>query len=199
MEESRYFSFDKLEKITEQFAEERELGRGGYGVVYKGIQDDGEVIAVKKLHSDLQGITDDAFDNEILNLRNVDHPNVVRVIGYCHESRRQFFTREGKPIHAYGIERLLCFEYVEGGSLDTYISDELCNLDWPTCYRIIRGTCEGLNHLHAQWQPIYHRDLKPANILLDRNMMPKIADLGLSKIVASTDTYKTESQLRGTP
>lgn len=199
MEKSRYFSFDKLETITKQFDEERKLGHGGYGVVYKGVQDDGEVIAVKKLHSDLQGITDAAFDNEILNLSKVDHPNVVRVIGYCHESRRQFFEKEGQTIHAFGIERLLCFEYVEGGSLVKHISDELCDLDWPTCYRIIRGTCEGLNHLHAQGQPIYHRDLKPANILLDRNMMPKIADLGLSKIVASTDTYRTESQLKGTP
>ena len=197
----------------------------------QGVQDDGEVIAVKKLRSDLQGITDAAFDNEILNLSKVDHPNVVRVIGYCHEARRQFFEIEGQTIHAFGIERLLCFEYVEGGSLDKHISgilyvsifswvfiklieindsvallydlffsiaDEICDLDWPTCYRIIRGTCEGLNHLHEQGQPIYHLDLKPANILLDRNMMPKIADFGLSKIVASTDTYRTESQLKGT-
>lgn len=78
-----------------------------------------------------------------------------------------------------------------------FTADEHCDLDWPTCYGIIRGTCEGLNHLHEQTEPIYHRDLKPANILLDSNMMPKIADLGLSKIVASTDTYQTQSQLKG--
>lgn len=196
MEKSRYFRFDVLQRITKQFAEERKLGGGGYGVVYKGVQDDGEVIAVKKLHN-LPEITDTAFDNEIHNLSEVDHPNVVRVIGYCHETQRQFFEQGGQRITAYGIERLLCFEYVEGGSLDKHISADRCDLDWPTCYGIIRGTCEGLNHLHAQRQPIYHRDLKPENILLDRNMMPKIADLGLSKIVDSTATYKTQSQLKG--
>lgn len=64
----------------------------------QGVQDDGEVIAVKKLHSSLQGTTDAAFDNEILNLSKINHPNVVRVIGYCHEAWRQFFEQGGKQL-----------------------------------------------------------------------------------------------------
>jgi len=71
--------------------------------------------------------------------------------------------------------------------------DESCDLDWPTSYKIIRGVCEGLNHLHtAKVKPIYHLDLKPANILLDKNMTAKIGDLGLSRLVASTETHRTE-------
>ena len=72
-------------------------------------------------------------------------------------------------------------------------SDKSCDLDWSICYEIIKGTSVGLNHLHsAQGKPRYHLDLKPANILLDKNMTPKIADLGLSRLVASTETHKTE-------
>ena len=79
-----------------------------------------------------------------------------------------------------------------------FIADESCDLDWPTCYKIIEGICEGLNHLHtAQERPIYHLDLKPANILLDKDMTAKIGDLGLSKLVASSETHKTEV-LKGT-
>lgn len=72
-------------------------------------------------------------------------------------------------------------------------ADDSCDLDWSTCYQIIKGTCEGINHLHNAYEkPIFHLDLKPANILLDNNKKAKIADLGLSKLVASTQTYKTE-------
>lgn len=78
------------------------------------------------------------------------------------------------------------------------IADESCGLDWPTCYNIIRGTCEGLNHLHsASEKPILHLNIKPANILLDKNMSPKIADLGLSRVFASSKTHQTEV-LQGT-
>jgi serine/threonine protein kinase len=80
----------------------------------------------------------------------------------------------------------------------TLIADEPCGLGWSTCYGIIKGTCEGLNHLHnVQEKPIYHLDLKPGNILLDKSMIPKIGDLGLSRLVASTGTHKTEI-LKGT-
>jgi serine/threonine protein kinase len=79
------------------------------------------------------------------------------------------------------------------------MADESCVLDWPTCYKIIQGTCEGLNHLHnAQQNPIFHLNLKPSNILLDKDMTPKITDLYLSTRVASTEEeYRTE-MMRGT-
>jgi serine/threonine protein kinase len=73
------------------------------------------------------------------------------------------------------------------------IVDESCDLDSPTNYKIIRGICEGLNHLHtAKGKPICHLDLKPSNILLDKNKTAKIGDLGLSNLVASTETHRTE-------
>jgi len=176
---------------------------------------------MKKLHQ-LQGLDDKAFHSEFRNLIKVHHQNVVRLIGYCYESRYKYLDHNGDKIFAKEMERILCFEYMEGGSLDKHISgillstgafsmlkhhsvalyvlfffiaDESCDLDWPTCYEIIKGTCEGLNHLHnAQDRPIFHLDLKPANILLDKNKVAKIADLGLSRLVASTETHKTKTR-----
>ncbi|KAJ1269887.1 hypothetical protein BS78_06G012700 [Paspalum vaginatum] len=184
--------FQMLEAITNNFADDREVGRGGYGVVYRG-EYNGQQIAVKKLHH-LQGLDDSAFDNEFRSLCSINHPNIVRLIGYCHESQRKFIRHNGELITAKEMERVLCFEYVEGGSLDRYISDRSCDLDWPTCYGVIKGICMGLNHLHSKerGKRIYHLDLKPANILLDNNRTAKIGDLGLSRLVSSTLTHITE-------
>lgn len=98
-------------------------------------------------------------------------------------------NHNGELVLAKITERVLCFEYMHNGSLDKHIKDEACGLEWPTCYRIIKGTCEGINYLHSsQERPIYHLNLKPGNILLDRSMTPKIADLGLSRLVDSIET-----------
>lgn len=153
----------------------------------------GEVIAVKKLHP-LQGLDDKSFESEFRNLRGIHHENVVRLLGYCYALKMKFVTHNGELVRAKEMERVLCFEYMQGGSLDKHISEESCDLDWPTCYRIIKGTCEGLNHLHnARGKPIFHLDLKPANILLDENKTAKIGDLGLSRLITSTETHKTET------
>lgn len=62
-----------------------------------------------------------------------------------------------------------------------FSTDDKCRLQWSTRYKVIKGLCEGLDYLHQQDKPIIHKDLKPSNILLDRNMVPKIVDFGLSK------------------
>ncbi|XP_066357129.1 uncharacterized protein [Miscanthus floridulus] len=87
---------------------------------------------------------------------------------------------------------------MHSGSLQTYIEDKWCSLDWPICYRIIKGTSVGLNHLHnAKGTSILHLDLKPSNILLDKNKEPKIADLGSSRLGASIETQESGT-LKGT-
>jgi pyruvate dehydrogenase phosphatase len=78
-------------------------------------------------------------------------------------------------------------------------TDESQGLDWHTRFKIIKGVCEGLNYLHnGSGEPIYHLDLKPANILLDKNMVPKIGDFGLSRLFPSAQTYVT-IKIVGTP
>jgi serine/threonine protein kinase len=72
-------------------------------------------------------------------------------------------------------------------------ADESGGLDWHTRYKIIRGICEGLQYIHGLKEPIYHLDLKPGNVLLDNNMIPKLADFGLSKIFSEERTRKTQT------
>ncbi|CAO2145351.1 unnamed protein product [Urochloa humidicola] len=182
-----------LRNITNNFSEAQKVGSGGYGVVYRALYN-GEEIAVKKFHLDGERLDDKEFDNEVRNLREIQHQNIVRLLGYCYVTEHIYVDRnDGVPVRAEHIERLLCFEYMQGGSLEKHISDESCDLDWRTSFKIIRGICEGLNHLHtAKGKPIYHLDLTPANILLDKNKIAKIGDLGLSKLVASTKTHITK-------
>ena len=72
------------------------------------------------------------------------------------------------------------------------LAEESSGYDWCTRYKIIKGICAGLNYLHVgQKKPMFHLDLKPANILLDKNMVPKIADFGLSRLLTGTHSHVT--------
>ncbi|TVU50755.1 hypothetical protein EJB05_02144, partial [Eragrostis curvula] len=74
--------------------------------------------------------------------------------------------------------------------------DEFCGLEWYRRYNIIKGTCEGLKYLHEDLSvPLYHLDLKPDNILLDKDMVPKIADFGLSTMFGKEKTRIAQSPL----
>jgi len=191
------FPLELLKKITNNFSKDRIIGYGAYGVVYKGVLDTGEKIAVKKLRDmsqDLDG--EEQFLNECTNLTKVQHQNIVRLVGYCYETCRQLEEYGGKHVLAEVNERALCFKYMEGGSLENYVSDKPCTLAWDICYKIIKGVCEGLNHLHNGCKYIiFHLDLKPANILLDEDMIPKIGDFGLSRLLSSTKTCTTTTRL----
>lgn len=90
------------------------------------------MIAVKRLRQ-LMGLDDNAFDNEFRNLCKIQHPNIVGLIGYCNESQRKFIRHEGKLITAHEMERVLCFEYVEGGNLENHISGILYSGIWHAC------------------------------------------------------------------
>lgn len=170
------FTMDLLEHVTDNFSEEHKIGSGRYGVVYKGILDNGEEIAVKKLHP-MPGLDDEQFNNELKNLVSVQHQNIIKLVGYCYEQRYVHAEYNGEHVFAKLVERALCYEYLEGGSLDKHISDESFGFDWSTRYKIITGLCDGVNYLHNGFgHPIYHLDLKPENILLDKTMTPKIAD-----------------------
>ncbi|KAJ1274406.1 hypothetical protein BS78_05G059300 [Paspalum vaginatum] len=129
----------------------------------------------------------------------LQHENIVRLIGYCYEISHKLEKYKGQFVYAGVEEKVLCFEYLQGGSLDKHLSDESCGHGWHTRYKIIKGICEGLHYLHnGSKDPIYHLDLKPANILLDKNMVPKIGDFGLSRLFDSTQTCTTKGIL-GTP
>lgn len=185
-----------LKTITEDFSETNKIGSGGYGEVYKGVFN-GEEIAVKKLFP-MYGLDDEAFANEFRNLMKVKHKNIVRLIGYCYEIAHRHTEYKGDHVFAKVIDRVLCFEYMQGGSLANHISAESCIHDWPTTYKIIKGTCEGVHYLHkgrGEKNYIYHMDLKPDNILLDKDMVPKIGDFGLSRLFGQSKTHQTSNMI----
>ncbi|KAL6868297.1 hypothetical protein ACP4OV_015142 [Aristida adscensionis] len=181
-----------LRDITDNFSPERELGRGGFGVVYKGIDSQsGLVVAVKKLRPIL-GEQDKQFKNEANHLARLKHNNVVKLIGYCDERKAGpvYDEYQKKYTVAETQEKLLCYEYLSNGSLDNMIFDGSLVLDWEDRYKIILGICQGLYYLHEglDHAPIIHMDLKPSNILLDKMMEPKIADFGLSRLFTEEQT-----------
>uniref|UniRef100_A0ACD5WSU8 Uncharacterized protein n=1 Tax=Avena sativa TaxID=4498 RepID=A0ACD5WSU8_AVESA len=182
-----------LEDITKCFADDHQIGSGGFAVVYKGMVRNG-IVAVKRLSRtfDMHEIK---FHKEVECLMKAKHKNIVRFLGYCSDTQGKVLDYEGKMVMADVRNWLLCFEYVPNGSLDKYISDSSHGLDWRDRYQIIKGICEGLCHLHEK--RILHLDLKPANILVDNHMVPKITDFGLSRCLDVKQTRAFTSNLCG--
>lgn len=87
----------------------------------QGILSDGELIAVKKLSPTLT-FDGQQFMQEFDNLMRVRHPNIVRLVGYCYETKRKHIEINGAYKLASIEERALCFEYLKHGSLDKHLS-----------------------------------------------------------------------------
>lgn len=175
----RSYSYKDLEKVTGKFRDV--LGRGGSGIVYKGVLDDQRVVAVKKLEDASLG--EEEFQAELSIIRSIYHKNLVRVWGFCSEQ-------------SY---RILVLEYVENGSLDKVLFSANFCLGWRQRFKIALGVARGLAYLHhecLEW--VIHCDVKPENILLDKKFKPKITDFGLSKLLNRGGENPNFSQIRGT-
>uniref|UniRef100_A0ACD5URV8 Uncharacterized protein n=1 Tax=Avena sativa TaxID=4498 RepID=A0ACD5URV8_AVESA len=164
-----------------------------------GVKENGEVVAVKKLN-DMQGMDDKQFLNEVKVVMDISHPNIVRAAGYCYQIERELMPYNASHILVDKVYRLLCFEYLPNGSLDKHLTDESSGLDWHVCYNIIQGICNGLYCLHEgrPGEPILHLDLKPPNVLLDKHMIPKIADFGQSRLFGEGKTHCSTMNIVGT-
>ncbi|KAM0870803.1 hypothetical protein ACQ4PT_039790 [Festuca glaucescens] len=197
--EPEHVTFQQLEEITDGFSEARKLGQGSYGKVYRGEDKNGGQVAVKLLTNMGPKFDNMQFQDEFDNLRRLNHPNIVKLYSYCFETQHKHIQYNGESIFAETINTALCMEYMQHGSLEKYISGESDGLDWRTRYSIIVGASEGLKYLHEGLdKPIYHLDIKPDNILLDKNMLPKLADFGLSKVFNEEQTLVSECPI-GTP
>uniref|UniRef100_A0ACD5Z1Q0 Uncharacterized protein n=1 Tax=Avena sativa TaxID=4498 RepID=A0ACD5Z1Q0_AVESA len=183
-----------LEDITKCFSGDLQIGSGGFAVVYKGMVGNG-MVAVKKLSKTFDHMHEDKFHKEIECLMKAKHKNIVRFLGYCSDTQGKITDYEGKLVMADVRNWLLCFEYIPNGSLDKYITEVSRGLEWRERYKIIKGICEGLSHLHEK--RILHLDLKPANILIHDHMVPKIADFGLSRCFSKEQTRTFTSHLCG--
>ncbi|KAE9622314.1 putative protein kinase RLK-Pelle-LRR-VIII-1 family [Lupinus albus] len=164
------FTFKELANATNKFNSTNKVGRGGYGIVYKGILSDETFVAVKRAEEEdsLQGQKE--FLTEIELLSRLHHRNLVSLIGYCNEAG----------------EQMLVYEFMPNGTLRDWISDKSKkkeSLSFGMRLQIAKGAAKGILYLHTEANPpIFHRDIKASNILLDSNFIPKVADFGLSRL-----------------
>ncbi|CAL9164409.1 unnamed protein product, partial [Musa hybrid cultivar] len=162
----RKYTIEDIEAATENFAENRKIGEGGYGPVYRCYLDHTPV-AIKALRPDAsQGRSQ--FQQEVEILSCIRHPNMVLLLGACPE---------------YGC---LVYEYMANGSLEDrlYRRGNTPPIPWQHRFRIAAEIGTGLLFLHqTKPEPLVHRDLKPANILLDQYYVSKISDVGLARLV----------------
>ncbi|RHN56211.1 putative protein kinase RLK-Pelle-LRR-IX family [Medicago truncatula] len=166
-------SIQVLRRATNNFSESNVFGKGGFGIVYKGVLEDGTTIAVKRMVPEIvgeKGLKEFKSETEVLS--KLRHKHLVALRGHCLEES----------------EKLIVLEYLPQGTLSQHLFDRkddgLKGLEWKTRLSIALDVARGVEYLHdfAQ-QSFIHRDLKPSNILLGDNMCAKVADFGLVRLV----------------
>ncbi|KAJ4900737.1 Receptor-like serine/threonine-protein kinase SD1-8 [Raphanus sativus] len=176
--------FDAVLTATEHFSDCNKIGKGGFGVVYKGKLLDGQEVAVKRL-SEMSSQGTNEFMNEVRLIARLQHINLVQLVGCC--------VDEG--------EKILIYEYLENRSLHSHLFDLTRSrmLNWQMRFDIINGIARGILYLHQDSSiRIIHRDLKASNVLLDKHMTPKISDFGMARIFGRDETEGNTRKVVGT-
>ncbi|XP_020577423.1 G-type lectin S-receptor-like serine/threonine-protein kinase At2g19130 [Phalaenopsis equestris] len=173
------YTYAELQYMTRNFSDK--LGGGGFGTVFKGTLPNSNALAVKRLEGVQQG--EKQFRTEVSTLGFIQHINLINLRGFCSE----------------GTKRLLVYDYMQNGSLDSHLFKENCKvLSWRARYEIIKGIARGLAYLHENCREcIVHCDIKPENILLDENNCPKLADFGMAKLIGKNFS-RVLTTMRGT-
>ena len=188
----RKFRLEELKAGTENF--KNKLGEGGFGTVYKGFLEN-KAVAVKRFSRDAQGGKQD-FIAEITTIGNLNHKNLVKLLGWCSERN----------------ELLLVYEFMPNTSLDKFIysnqnqipcseTNQIIALNWGMRYRIINGVAAAVDYLHNGCEKrVLHRDIKASNIMLDSDFNARLGDFGLARIIHCSDqTHHSTKAVAGTP
>nr|XP_015648633.1 wall-associated receptor kinase 1 isoform X2 [Oryza sativa Japonica Group] len=182
----KIFSEEEVSKATDGFAEARVLGRGGHGVVYRGSLADGSTVAVKRSRV-VEEKQLREFSREMLILSQINHRNVVKLLGCCLEVQVP----------------MLVYEYVPNGSLHRYIHGGGAGagegLSPADRLRVAAESADALAYMHSSASPpILHGDVKSANILLDAGLTAKVSDFGASRLAPAADEAEVATLVQGT-
>ncbi|XP_027359757.1 probable serine/threonine-protein kinase PBL19 isoform X1 [Abrus precatorius] len=191
----RVFTLQELVDATNGFNRMLKIGEGGFGKVYRGTinpyPEDGHadpiVVAIKKLNTrGLQGHKEWLAEVQFLSV--VNHPNLVKLLGYCSVDSER------------GIQRLLVYEFMPNRSLEDHLfSHSLPHLPWKTRLQIMLGSAQGLQYLHEGLEvQVIYRDFKSSNVLLDTKFHPKLSDFGLAREGPTGDQTHVSTAVVGT-
>ncbi|XP_045789588.1 probable L-type lectin-domain containing receptor kinase S.5 [Trifolium pratense] len=186
------YQLKELMKATGGFSPQNKLGEGGFGMVYKGILGNNKEIAVKRVSKNSrQGKQE--FMAEVTTIGSLHHKNLVKLVGWCYESK----------------ELLLVYEFMPNGSLEKYLFNQSSELelqyskvlDWKTRNNVIRDVAQALDYLHNGCEKrVLHRDIKASNIILDLEYIAKLGDFGLARTIQKrNETHHSTKEIAGTP
>ncbi|XP_021739330.1 serine/threonine-protein kinase-like protein At3g51990 [Chenopodium quinoa] len=181
------FKYSDLVAATNNFSDQKLLGRGSHGLVYKALLPSGRLLAVKKPSRRPQQSSsssfNDEFDNEINILSNIHNPRFVNLVG---------FTAINNNVNE--ASRLLVVEFMCNGTLYDYLHKNSKVPNWGRRIKLALQIAKAVETLHSQFPPVIHRDIKSANVLLDRNYNARLGDFGLA-LRCNVDDFR----LRSTP
>uniref|UniRef100_A0A0D9XT62 Protein kinase domain-containing protein n=1 Tax=Leersia perrieri TaxID=77586 RepID=A0A0D9XT62_9ORYZ len=170
----RNFSEDEIETITSGYS--TLIGKGGFGEVYRGVLDNDDLVAVKRY---IRGDLIQEFMEEVRIHSQIDHKNVVKLIGYCRGENTL----------------VMVTEYISQGNLEDILHNRKVAMPLDTRLGIAIGCAKALNYMHSMHLStdslVCHGDIKPANILLDDNLTAKLSDFGVSRLLLGGTTRHT--------
>lgn len=177
--EARRFDIEELSLATKNFSVQSLIGAGKFGEVYKGLLNDGMLVAIKKR----LGAPSQDFIEEVRYLSSIQHRNIVTLIGYCQDSNLQ----------------ILVYEYIPNGSVSSHLygtgQGSREKLEFKHRLSIALGAAKGLAHLHSLSPRLLHKDFKTSNVLVDENFIAKVADAGIRNFLGKFDVAGPSSQV----
>ncbi|KAL6954700.1 non-specific serine,threonine protein kinase [Sarracenia purpurea var. burkii] len=182
----QHFEYRDLEAATNGFSDQKLLGKGSHGLVYKGVLRSGRLVAVKKPSSRgtqsaarLSSDNSTEADNEIEILSKLHSPRLVNLLGFTSDT---------------SDHRLLVVEFMSNGTLYDALHSNPRPPNWARRIRLALHTAKAVDTLHSSIPPVIHRDIKSANVLIDRSFNARLGDFGLA-LRCHVDNYR----LRSTP